>query len=130
MGGDQAMIVAGLGCRRLCPAAEIVGLVDQAQSRAGCRVDLVAIPAFKADEPGPREAAGALGIGLVLVEEAALERAQPLCPTPSTAALASTGLASIAEACALAAAGRNGVLLLPKIASRRATCALAAGDLS
>jgi cobalt-precorrin 5A hydrolase len=128
MDGDQAMIVAGLGCRRLCPAGEIVDLVRAAESRTGRVVDVLAAPAFKDEEPGLQAAAHSLGLRLVFIDQAALDDVQDRCPTPSQAAHKAIGLASVAEACALACAGPAGILLLPKIASARATCALA-GDL-
>lgn len=122
------MIVAGIGCRRLCNPDEIVALVQAAQRQVGCHVEALAIPAFKAEEPGLREAASQLGTKLLVVDTAALERAQARCPAQSPTVQEATGFGSIAEACALAAAGANSVLLLPKIAAGRATCALAAGD--
>ena len=70
-----------------------------------------------------QEAATLLGLPLLLVDDAALHDAQPRCPTRSTAALHATGLASVAEAAALAASG--GPLLLPRITAGGATCALA-----
>jgi cobalt-precorrin 5A hydrolase len=61
-------------------------------------------------------------VALHFVPAATLEGAQPLCPTSSAAAQAATGLASVAEAAAI---GANGWLILPRIASARATCAIA-----
>ena len=117
------MIVAGIGCRRGCAAADIVALVRLAEDRTDCAVDALAAPAFKQDEPGLRESAHLLGIRLVLIDAAALEDVQPLCPTRSEAAARTVGIASVAEASALAASG--GELLLPRIAGGGATCALA-----
>lgn len=122
------MIVAGLGCRRLCPAGEIVDIVRAAEVQAGCTVDVLAAPGFKAGEPGLVEAAAILGLGLLSLDRATLAAVQQSCPTPSRAAQEAVGLASVAEACALAGAGPNGLLLLPKITGGRATCALASGD--
>lgn len=122
------MIVAGVGFRSGCPASEIVDLVRRAQALAGRLADALAAPAFKSGEPGLRAAAEVLALPLVLVERAALDAVQPRCLTRSVAAQAAVGLASVAEACALAAAGTAGRLLSPRIASAKATCALAAGD--
>ncbi len=118
------MIVAGIGCRRHCPAEDIVALVRLAETRALCRVDALAAPAFKGAEPGLLDAARLLGVGLLLVEPPALAAVQASCPTRSAAALRHAGAASVAEGAALAASG--GTLLLPRIAGARATCALAA----
>ena len=117
------MIVAGLGCRRGCPAADLVAAVQRAAGQSGLAVGALAAPAFKAHEPGLHQAALSLGIPLLLMDDAAMRAAQPRCPTRSAAALAATGLASVAEAAALAASG--GVLLLPRLAVGSATCALA-----
>jgi cobalt-precorrin 5A hydrolase len=117
------MIVAGIGCRRGCPAEEIVAAVETAQAQAGCRADRLAAPAFKQDEQGLIEAAALLRLALWLVDPVALESVQARCPTMSSRALAETGFASVAEAAALASSG--GTLLLARIAHKRATCALA-----
>jgi cobalt-precorrin 5A hydrolase len=118
MVGHQAMIVAGIGCRRGCTAEEIVALV-----RAAGAADALAAPAFKRHEPGLHEAARQLGLELRFVTDAALAAVQPLCVTRSAAAERTTGHASIAEAAALAG---GGVLVRARIASANATCALAA----
>ncbi len=117
------MIAAGVGCRRGATAADVAAVVHLAASTAGLTVGTMAAPWFKRDEQGLHEAATRLGLPLVFVDEAAMQAAQPHCPTRSDAALDATGLASVAEAAALAASG--GRLLLPRIALGGATCALA-----
>jgi cobalt-precorrin 5A hydrolase len=125
MVGREAMIVAGIGCRMGCPEAEIIDLVRQAEQRTGAVAERLATPAFKRREPGLLAAAGALGLELAIIDEAALEAVQHRCPTRSSTANAATGFASVAEACALAASGPDGRLILPRIASAGATCAFA-----
>ena len=115
------MIVAGIGCRRGCAAADVVAAVRMAEAVAGCEVALLAAPDFKRAEPGLHEAAAALGLPLRFVERSRLEAVQPDCPTRSGMALAAVGLASVAEAAALA----FGPLILPRIVRGGATCALA-----
>jgi cobalt-precorrin 5A hydrolase len=123
---DRALI-AGIGCRRNVAAGDIIGLVRQALADAGGNGALTALaaPRFKEDEPALRAAAATLGVGLTLVDDAALEAAQPRCVTHSACAERSAGVASVAEGAALAAAGPDGVLVLPRISNARATCALA-----
>jgi len=121
--GDAVMIVAGIGCRRACPAARIVALVTRAAAAAGVRIDALAAPIFKDDEPGLREAALALGLPLHFVAAEAMTGAQDRCVTRSEAALRATGYASVAEGAALAIAGLP--LLLPRIGEGEATCAIA-----
>jgi cobalt-precorrin 5A hydrolase len=117
------MIVAGLGCRRGCTAADLVAAVRLAERSAGVAAAALAAPRFKAHEGGLHAAAAALGLPLLLVEEEGMRAVQPRCPTRSDVALAATGLASVAEGAALAVSG--GKLVLPRVAVGGATCALA-----
>jgi cobalt-precorrin 5A hydrolase len=128
MGGREIMIIAGLGYRAGCPADEIVGIIETAQARVGLRADILAIPAFKPFDSGVHEAATRLGLLLIRVDRPALERVQHLCPTPSHVVSEAVGLASIAEGCALAGAGMDARLLLARIKTACATCAVASGD--
>ena len=125
------MIAVGIGCRRNSPAARIGAAVEEALAKTGLaagKVDALAVPAFKADEPGIVRAAQELGVPVKLVRRSELDAVQPLCATRSRAAEESTGLAAVSEAAALAAAGRNARLLLPRIARSGVTCAVARGD--
>ncbi len=110
------MIVAGIGCRRACPAEAIVTLVRQAGG-----ADRLAAPAWKREETGLVEAARRLGVELEWVEDAALAAVQALCPTRSAAVARVTGHASVAEAAALAGGGR---LVLARFGHGWATCAV------
>ena len=121
------MIVAGIGLRRDCSGQELAALVARAADQAGCRPDLLAVPSFRAEAAGAVAAARYLSLPLRIVDAAALAEAQPGCPTRSARASAATGFASVAEGCALAGAGPDAVLLLARIASPNATCAIAAG---
>ncbi|HTR17028.1 MAG TPA: cobalamin biosynthesis protein [Acetobacteraceae bacterium] len=118
---------AGIGCRAFCPAEEIAALIRRVAILVGHSPSCLAIPAGKAEEAGPREAAARLGLELVLISPEALRAAQPGCVTRSARAEAATGFASVAEGCALAAAGAGARLVLPRIASAAATCAIATG---
>ncbi len=118
-------IIAGLGFRAACTAEDIVALVRRVAAAAGVEVNRLAAPAFKAEAPALRQAAERLGLELALMSEAALAEVQPLCLTHSQAAQAAVGLASVAEACALAAAGPGARLLGPRTSNGVATCALA-----
>jgi len=121
------MIVLGIGCRRGCPGEEILGLVAAALDRAGlAAADALATAASKASEPGIVSAAASLALPLLPQSQAAMERAGSHTHSARVAAL--TGVGSLAEAAALAAAGADARLLLPRIASAQATCAIATGD--
>ena len=75
----------------------------------------------------PEAAAMLLSVALQVVFPDALDAAQPRCRTRSARAQAHVGVASVAEGCALAAAGPEGRLVLARIASGGVTCALAQG---
>jgi cobalt-precorrin 5A hydrolase len=67
---DQAMIVAGVGCRKGASAADIGAVIGDALARAGVSataLDLIAAPELKRGERGIVVAAAALGVPLVLV---------------------------------------------------------------
>ena len=128
MGGDEAMIVAGVGFRRSVAADEIVALVQQALDRAALAADalgklatietLATLPAFK-------EAARRLDVVASGVAELDLSASAPRIRTHSARSIAAHGVGSVAEAAALGAAGPGGQLILARIASASATCALA-----
>ncbi|WP_238255381.1 cobalamin biosynthesis protein [Methylorubrum podarium] len=133
MGLDQAVsppgIVAGIGFRRVTTGAEIVALLRRALSEAGLapeRLSALATAADRAGEPAIHEAAAAFGLVPTGVDAAALTAADARVETRSSRIEASRGVGSVAEAAALACAGPEARLLLPRIASAGATCALAA----
>jgi len=120
------MIVAGLGFRTTCTAEDLVALIERVGEAAGAQISALAVPDFKAGASALAGAATRLALEVRPVTRDALIAVQPLCPSPSAAALAAVGVASVAEACALAAAGPGARLLAPKTAGGAATCALAA----
>lgn len=120
-------IFAGIGCRRNCSTEDILSVVARASAGTGRLVNILAAPAVKSNEPGLHEAARRLGVPLILIDVAALSAVQMHCVTASPRAEQAIGVASVAEGCALAAAGAGGRLLLARIASDTATCALAEG---
>ena len=132
MGLDQAMIVAGIGCRKGAAAAEIEAVVAAALLQAGLAapaLSAIATSVAKAGEPGITAAAAALGVPLLVVQQGELEAAGPRTLTASARVVAVTGVPSLAEAAALAAGGASAQLLGPRVAVGPATCALAgSGD--
>ena len=121
-------VAAGLGCRHGVAAHAVLDLLREAIDRAGVRPHLIAVPDFKRHEPGLNEAAQVLELALLRVSAAALRAEQPRCVTRSDRVGAAVGVRSVAEACALAAVGAGGRLLLPRIARGGVTCALAVAD--
>lgn len=124
------MIVAGLGFRRGIEAQEIVTIVTQALERAAlspAALDGLATAEPLADMAAFLFAADRLAVRTIAVPRADLEGAGERVRTRSARALAAYGVGSVAEAAALAAVGSGAMLLLERITSPRATCALAQG---
>jgi cobalamin biosynthesis protein CbiG len=121
-------LIAGIGCQRNCSAEDILAVIKHACAAAERQVDRLAAPDFKSHEAGLRLAAQRLGLPLILIDTAALSAVQGSCVTRSSRAARVFGVASIAEGCALAVAGANKRLLLPRITYGAATCALAEAD--
>jgi cobalt-precorrin 5A hydrolase len=124
----EAMIVAGIGCRKGTAAAAIEAAIAAALARAGLGVAslrAVATSVAKAGEPGIAAAAASIGVPLVLVAKDELAAAGARAATRSERVLALAGVPSVAEAAALAAGGPAARLIAPRIAVGPATCALA-----
>lgn len=123
------MIVAGVGCKRGAAAPDIEAAIRAALDRAGVAahaLDCIATAAAKNDEAGIAAAAAKLGIAVIVVADAELKAAGSRTATRSERVLALTGMPSVAEAAALAAAGPTARLIGPRLVIGAATCALAA----
>lgn len=125
------MIAIGIGCRKGCAGDVLIRLISQALAEwpqhlpeHGAR-KLFTIE-DKRDEPGIRQAADLLGIELVFLSRDQLNAAMPRTQTYSARAHELFGVASVAEAAALAGAGTDATLVVPRISSDHATCAIAA----
>lgn len=123
-------MAAGIGCRGGCSGEEIAGLVralfDEAALDHASRASiLIAAPERKRAEPGVTEAAATLGLALRFIPDADLAAAQDRTVTRSARVEAAVGIASVAEAAALAAVGPDSRLLVPRRSTSRATAALA-----
>ena len=131
MGLGEAMIIAGIGCRKGISAEEIGAALDTALERAGrplARIEVLATAERKRGEEGIAAAAAARGLRLVFVEQADLEIASARGATWSRRVLALAGVPSVAEAAALAACGPKARLILPRIVMGPVTCALASDE--
>ncbi len=125
------VLVLGIGCRGGCSAAEIAALVDATLAEAGLMPGAVAAVAsieLKRTEPGILAVAAAFGVPARFFAAARLLAETSRLSERSAAAFRATGCWGVAEAAALAACGSDGVLLVPKRRSRRATCAVARGS--
>ena len=119
-------IAIGVGCRLGSSANVIEALVREALDRApeAERLGLFTIR-DKSGETGLIEAAGRLGLDLIFIARDALRKQAPYVQTRSAGSQSRFGVPSVAEAAALAGAGANGALIVPRIASRGVTCAIA-----
>jgi cobalt-precorrin 5A hydrolase len=125
---DQAMIVAGIGCRRGAGAPDIEAAIRAALARAGiaaAALQAIATASTKGAEPGIAATAAKLGLSVVLIPDAELKAAGTRVATRSDRVLALTGVPSLAEAAALAAAGPSSRLIASRLVVGAATCALA-----
>ncbi|MEL6517554.1 MAG: cobalamin biosynthesis protein [Pseudomonadota bacterium] len=118
------MIVAGFGFRS---AASVESLADALRVACDTTPDLLATLETKATEPAFEGLAAKAALPTRAVAPD-LARAQTTA-TRSNASLDAHDLASVAEACALAAAGPGARLIVPRVISsdRLATCAIAKG---
>jgi cobalt-precorrin 5A hydrolase len=131
MARGEIMRVAGLGCRRGTSPEEIEAVVALALEQPGSgggALDALATWAEKAWEPGIIEAARRLALPLIACSAEDMRRAEPGVVTRSARAEAATGLPSVAETAALAAAGEAARLVVTRVATASATCAIAEGQ--
>ncbi|WP_428562865.1 MAG: cobalt-precorrin 5A hydrolase [Solidesulfovibrio sp. DCME] len=118
------VLVAGIGCRRGAPAADILGLVGHACREHGlarASIGLVASIEAKRHEPGLIEAAQALGAQLRFFTAEAL--ATVAAPHPSATVEKHMGVGSVCEAAAILASA-GGKLLVAKTRTGFSTVAL------
>jgi cobalt-precorrin 5A hydrolase len=128
----EAMIAAGIGCRKAISAAQVEAAIEAALThnvRAGHELGVIAIPAAKGTEAGVAAAAAARGLALVRIPQNLLEAANARTLTRSARSMAAMNVHSVAEAAALAAAGPESRLLAPRVAVGPVTCALAEGGI-
>ena len=123
-----AVLALGLGCERGCRPEELILLAKRVLVADGLAPESVACVAsldLKADEPAVSAVADWLGVPLRLFDAAALERETPRLTAPSEVVFRAVGCHGVAEAAALACAGADGTLVMPKARSARGTCAIA-----
>ena len=123
-----AKLALGLGCERGTDADEVTALVETTLAAAGLVKDAIACVVsidLKADEEAILEAADWLGVPARFFTAERLEAEASRLANPSAVVFAEVGCHGVAEGAALAAAGADGELVVPKIKSRRATCAIA-----
>ncbi|SCB43016.1 cobalamin biosynthesis protein [Rhizobium multihospitium] len=118
----------GLGCERGTDWNDVRMLAERAFEEAGIGSEQVlAIVSIDArmNEPAILETATHFRLPVRFFKAAALERETPRLKNPSEIVFAQVGCHGVAEAAALAAAGPDSELVLPKIKSSFATAAIA-----
>jgi cobalt-precorrin 5A hydrolase len=130
----SSVLAIGVGCRSNCSGAVLARLVSQTlqawpTNLPKPRVRVLFTIEDKRGEAGITDAAETLGVDVVFLPRAALLEAMPRTQTHSVRAQKLFGVASVAEASALAGGGPNAVLIVPRTSESDATCAIAA-DLS
>ncbi|TWB61768.1 cobalt-precorrin 5A hydrolase [Rhizobium sp. ERR 922] len=118
----------GLGCERGTDWNEVRMLAERAFQEAGIvseQVLAVVSIDTRMDEPAILETATHFRLPARFFKAAALERETPRLKNPSEIVFAHVGCHGVAEAAALAAAGPDSELVLPKIKSGLATAAIA-----
>ena len=135
--GDDGLLVLhpkllalGVGCERGTSPGELIELAEATLAERGLARHSIACVAsidLKADEPAVHALAERLAVPARFFAAAELEAESPRLATPSELVFRETGCHGVAEGAALAAAGADAALIVPKRKSRRATCALARG---
>ena len=123
-----ASLAVGVGCARGTEAGELIALVRDGLEQAGLSAQSVAgifSIDVKADEPAVHALAEELGVAARFFTAEQLEKEKPRLASPSARVFAEVGCHGVAEGAALAAAGAEGDLILPKQKSANATCAIA-----
>lgn len=121
-------LALGIGCERGTDPAEAVALAESTLAGAGLAAASVAVIVsldLKSDEPAVHAIADRFGVPARFFDAATLEAETPRLASPSDYVFRTVGCHGVAEGAALAATGLDGVLVVPKTRSPRATCAIA-----
>ncbi|OCO99026.1 MULTISPECIES: cobalamin biosynthesis protein [unclassified Ensifer] len=124
----EAALVLGLGCERGTLPEDMIALAKRALADAGASAHdlrLVASLDARAEEPAILAAARHFSVPAVFYDAATLEAEASRLVNPSEIVFAYTGCHGVAEGAALVGAGRDAVLIVPKITSAQATAAIA-----
>jgi cobalt-precorrin 5A hydrolase/precorrin-3B C17-methyltransferase len=124
----QVTLVLGIGGASDATGAALIALVHATLAEHGIerrRIACVATIDRKADAPAVRELADALGVPARFFSAQRLNEETPRLLNPSDAVLRAIGCPGVAEGAALAAAGPDAVLIVPKTRGTGVTCAIA-----
>ncbi len=125
---NPPVLALGVGCDRGCPPEELAALVRdtlEAEALAPGAIACVASIDLKMDEPAVHALAKQLGVPVRFFTPAELAAEAPRLHNPSDIVLKETGCPGVSEGAALAAAGPEAELVVPKLKTKRATLAIA-----
>ncbi|AVM75423.1 precorrin-3B C(17)-methyltransferase [Magnetospirillum gryphiswaldense] len=125
---NPPVLALGVGCERDCDPAELAALVRdtlEAEALAPGAIACIASVDLKIDERAVLELARSLGVPARFFTAARLNEEAPRLKNPSDIVLKEIGCPGVAEGAALAAAGPEAELVVPKTKSKRATLAIA-----
>ncbi|RCS25371.1 precorrin methylase [Phyllobacterium salinisoli] len=130
--GKAAPFVAlGVGCERGAEAAEAIGLAERALQVSGFALEALG-GIFSLDrkktEPAIRALTEHFRREAVFFDARRLEEETPRLHNPSEAVYRAVGCHGVAESAALAGAGPNARLIVPKMRSQHVTVAIAIAD--
>jgi cobalt-precorrin 5A hydrolase/precorrin-3B C17-methyltransferase len=122
------VLALGVGCERGASTGELQALVDETLAEAGLAPGALAAIAsldLKSDEEAVLAQAENLGLPARFFTAAELEAEAPRLANPSEVVFSEVGCHGVSEGAALALAGPDSELIVPKRKSARATCAVA-----
>ncbi|MAH85591.1 MAG: precorrin-3B C(17)-methyltransferase [Rhodospirillaceae bacterium TMED8] len=122
------VLAVGVGCERNCSPEELIKLADLALDQSGlakASVGVVVSIDLKADEAALHALADHYRVEARFFSVAELKAETSRLANPSDVVFAEVGCYGVSEGAALAAVGENGSLIVTKVKSQRATCAIA-----
>lgn len=121
-------LALGVGCERDAAPDELIRLVEDTLAENNLAPEAVACVYsidVKMDEAAVHALGAHLGRPVRFFDAARLEEETPRLATPSDVVFREVGCHGVSEGAALAAAGPDAALIVPKRKSKRATCAIA-----
>lgn len=121
-------LALGVGCERDAEPEELIRLVEETLAENNLAPEAIAgvySIDVKMDEAAVNALGAHLGRPVRFFDAARLEEEAPRLATPSDVVFREVGCHGVSEGAALAAAGPDAALIVPKRKSKRATCAIA-----
>ncbi len=126
------LICLGVGCERHAESEELITLIKstlKTNKLSPLSVAGIYSIDLKSDEVAVHAAAEYFGLTPRFFDAATLEAESARLVNPSDVVFAEVGCHGVSEGAALAAAGRTGMLIIPKVKSKRTTMAAAISEL-